>query len=310
MSDYICIKGKFHAPKEGYYGLFFILINTSTEYLDTASVVVALSQESHNISIKKNWHDFDQKISKIKYDGGFSQSITMGFQEILTQLADDNQAFSKIYTEIKQNNLSGLKNSFSILFNKVLHQEQLEIELGLEHLSKEDLDINSDVKEKIQEPIDNQSSEEGIEGVFIESNLVIDPTKGKKIGDIRSGELIMIKISPSSDRANYFIDLFQLRTEENKILPKEVLLTKKIEVEKGMELICKIDEGVFSKIFIESNNLLVATPQEKTPVVKTNNKQKQVSKSSSNQKTNIKIYILGSIIFILVILAAIFILND
>ncbi|MCX7633693.1 MAG: hypothetical protein N2Z22_10215, partial [Turneriella sp.] len=106
---------------------------------------------------------------------------------------------------------------------------------------------------------------DGPEGTYLPIRLDLDPIAGKNVKDIRPGDKILVRVIPENERANAFIDNARLRTESGFIRSAPFTVTSVIYPGKGVELIGKLQEGVYGRILEEQNVLVRMVEPVKPP---------------------------------------------
>lgn len=77
---------------------------------------------------------------------------------------------------------------------------------------------------------------------------ILSPVKGKPLYELKIGDKIMARIVPNSDRANYFIDLMDLRTDGGlKPIPCEIIDIKSGGKNAPVDILMQIGPGIYGK---------------------------------------------------------------
>lgn len=255
----IVVKGRFSAPIQRYYGLFFYLINNRGGYLDISSVVISTNSEVFTaLSLTDSWKKYETTINKLKYEGKYAQAITNEFQAKLKQLALDKQYFADLTKAIYAGDQKQLNAILASFYQRIIKDEEFYLESHAEPASLHDT-LESDAKDGAS--ADHDSSE----GIYLPIKLDLDPIAGKNVKDIRPGDKILVRVIPENERANAFIDNARLRTESGFIRSAPFTVTSVIYPGKGVELIGKLQEGVYGRILEEQNVLVRMAEPVKPP---------------------------------------------
>ncbi|MCS6971663.1 MAG: hypothetical protein NZL89_01435 [Leptospiraceae bacterium] len=256
----IVVKGRFRAPIQRYYGLFFYLINNRGGYIDISSVVISTNSEVFNaLSLTDSWKKYEAAINKLKYEGKYAQAITNEFQAKLKQLALDKQYFADLTKAIFAGDQQKLNAILASFYQRIIKDDEFQLESYAERASLQDtLGQNEEQAAAVQD---------SPEGTYLPIKLDLDPIAGKNVKDIRPGDKILVRVIPENERANAFIDNARLRTESGFIRSAPFTVTSVIYPEKGVELIGKLQEGVYGRI-LEEQNVLVRMAEPVKPPTK------------------------------------------
>ena len=136
------------------------------------------------------------------------------------------------------------------IINRIIHDKNLIIETGIQESSevefREVKDNKAQKKEKDSSDISQKIASE--EGVTLNIQLILAPVSGKPIYELKIGDYIMCKIIANTDRANYFIDLLDLRIDNLiKPVPSKVIDIKSEGKGQPLEIITEIGPGIYGK---------------------------------------------------------------
>ncbi len=246
---FIAVKAKFFLLKEKLYGLLVILVKPEEKLVESATGVVSIFSETHNISVEAPWREVEDYIHKLRYEGQYTPNVTYDLQNALKNLSVHPAMVEDFCEKLLQKDVAGIKEKLKDLVSSAFGNEELNIEVHLEELSEEDLGREVSAEEK--EEVSSSSQEK----TLLEVTPILDPIKGKPIMDLKVGEKIMVRLLPSSPKANYFIDLLGLR-EEGKIKPVEARV---LSIEKNSQesnILVEITEDLQGK-FSEENKVKV-----------------------------------------------------
>ena len=249
---FYAVKAKFFLLKEKLYGLLVILVKPEEKLVESATGVVSIFSETHQISIETPWREVEDYIHKLRYEGQYTPNVTYDLQNALKNLSVHPSMVEEFCEKLLQKDVAGIKEKLKDLISSAFGNEDLNIEIHIEELSEEDLgrEISSSIEEegKGEEVISSEKT-------LLEVTPILDPIKGKPIMDLRVGEKIMVRLIPNTPKANYFIDLLGLR-EEGKIKPVEA---KILSIEKNSQesnILVEITQDLQGK-FSEENKVKV-----------------------------------------------------
>jgi hypothetical protein len=102
--------------------------------------------------------------------------------------------------------------------------------------------------EDVSSGTDNQFSVED-DAVILSVKPIVAPVRGKPIYELRVGDKLMVYVQPQSDRANYYIDLLELREDkEIKPTPGEVIDIKAGSGKNSStDILTLISPGIYGK---------------------------------------------------------------
>lgn len=297
----IAIKGRLHSPKDRYYGLFLLLINEETNLIESGSVVLSVYSELFQTELNHSWRAFENKINELKYRNQYAPLITQDLQDRLKNLMVREDFYEELMKSIRAEATKQLAKTFQVIFNRSIRDPDLEIEVALEWLKREDLEAPNPVEINPQEEPKNLSTDKS--GVSLAVSLVLDPIRGKSVVDLKPKDQIMVRIIPMGERANYFIDLMQLRGEKN-ILPCAMTIESITPSPSGWIIRGKIDENLYGELTETENVMVQLAPQQKleNPAVKSTKNPEKISKPKekiSEKRPNRSIVILVSLSLLL-----------
>lgn len=133
-----------------------------------------------------------------------------------------------------------------------MKDEEFRLELDFEGVSEEDLSSSENIPEEPGAQTEGQSPD----GLYLPIKLLLDPVAGRNVTELKTGDKLMVGIVPDSERANYFIDIMKLRGENGKLKPASLEISQINYIGTNIEIIGKLDEGVFGKV-VEEEKILV-----------------------------------------------------
>ena len=283
---YVAIKGRMYSTEKKYYSIFLIVVNKNEHSIDAISGVISLSKQVYEILPSQSVSDFDSRINKIKFDGQYVLSSTKNLEELLINISKDQSLYKELERYTIEKSISRVELILKSFFSKVLDDNSISIELGMENITGNEVNMNTQAFEELPlssldeidspEPNMDAGTKQDSDGnVILNLDLVLAPAGGRLVNDLRIRDKIMVRILPNSRKANYFIDLYKLRKKDKQILPIPAEVKSIKEYEKKIELMVKIDDNIFGRV-IEKERVLVrlfdpqkfeALPRKSQPTV-------------------------------------------
>ncbi len=163
------------------------------------------------------------------------------------------------------------------------------------------------IKEKYNGPQQDNPVNEN--ATVLQVSPILSPVKGIPVTDLKIGNKIMVKIELVSEKANYYIHLYKLK-EDGVIrpLPAEVVDIKSYSSDGAIEIMAKIDEGVFGKCVEEEIQVKVRIfdPKEDYSIEKNNKEIKnKVALETSSDGSRFIVFLFGLAIVLLAALIGI-----
>ncbi|MBN1500532.1 MAG: hypothetical protein JW982_10265 [Spirochaetes bacterium] len=260
-TNFIYLKGKIKSASQKLYGLFVVAFNTDGLVHSNQSMISSFS-EIYDSDIDRSWDLVEDEIIQLKWKGKYNTNVSITIQAQFEKLNEDSFIRSQLFDALNEYDFTGVETILYDLLNRILQDKSIKIEIGIQEVThneiyavKERRDRES--KEKNQKDINTQGSH-GIEqgSIVIDTSLILSPVKGKPLYDIRIGDKIMAKIEPKSDQANYFIDFYKLRKETRIMpIPGEVVDIKADSKDSPVEIIIKLDRGLYGKCIEEERQV-------------------------------------------------------
>ncbi len=260
-ANFIYLKGKLKSVSQKLYGMFVVSFNTEGMVQSNQSMVSSFS-EVYDSDIDRNWDLVEDEIIQLKWKGKYNTNISVNIQSQFEKLNEDSYIRAQLFEALNEYDFSGVETILYDLLNRILQDKSIRVEIGIQEVThseiyaaKERRDRES--KEKNQKEI-NQKGNHNIEqgSIVIEASLILSPVKGKPLYDIHIGDKIMCKIEPKSDQSNYFIDYYKLRKDSRITpIPGEVVDIKADSKDSPVEIILKIDKGLYAKCVEEERQV-------------------------------------------------------
>ena len=251
FSDHILIvKGRFKSNSLNLYGILLIILNQNQK-LDTYNIVVSTYSSVYDHEPHISWDQYEQAIMEMKWKGNFNASMTSSLMDQFKNIESDNELTAQIYNSINNYDYDNIDIFFFDMINRIIHDKNLILETSIQEVTLEEF---VEAKEKRYDNEDQNDSspvaatdlEEG--SVMLTVQPILAPVKGKPIYELKVGDTIMTKIIPNTDRANYFIDLLELRVENHvKPVSCEVIDIKSNGKNEPIEILTRIGPGIYGK---------------------------------------------------------------
>jgi len=254
---YTIIKGRFKAIDTNTFGLFLIFMNNNLKVAENITVIASHFSSLYETDPKTSWADVEERIFNLKWKGEFATSISRDIQTFMESTLKSDRA-DELYSLIKQNSMSKVENLIFGTLMKPLGDKNIHIELSWENVTAEDIQLAKEARENkdsdsSEEPQDQAQEASSAEfdldegSVMLDIDLILAPVSGIPIFELQSGDNIMVKINPSTNRGRYFIDLLNAM-HENEIVPVPATVSKvKINKFNEYSILVKIGEGIFGK---------------------------------------------------------------
>lgn len=296
----VALKGRFTAPNQRYHGIFLVLLNTEAGYIDTASIVAGMPGHLPEVRKGADWRTYDKTIQTAWYEQKIAQAITNDFQDLFKQVSMDQDFYGEISQAVKAQSIEKLKSSFYMIIQRVLRDENLEIDIDIEPIAAETL-VEPE-KETPESPKEEKPAEE-----TVPINLSLAPVGGKPIGAIAAGDVIMAKPDKDHPRGYSIIKSLELETEKGLIRPIPMKVVNSTKTDTGQEIVARMEDGTLGRT-VETERVLVQLySAESSGRSGSKSSGKKVQSSDSEGGSMTMVYLVGGVILILLILLAILI---
>jgi hypothetical protein len=251
----LVLKAKFKAVPSNIYGLMILLFNSSKEF-ETYNVVVSTYSDIYKNELNMDWNEYEEIIVDMKWKGQFNNNLTSSIMDNLNSFQGELDNINLLYDHIYNYNYKELEVVVFDLINRIIHDKNLILETVIQEVTPSDY-VN--IKEQRSKPKEEEekseetgnSAEKASGSVILPIDLILSPVKGKPIYNLKIGDRLMVRIKPTSDRANYLIDDLDLKNEKNiKPVPAEIIDIKAgTQRNDPIEILTKIIPGYFGKSF-------------------------------------------------------------
>ncbi len=249
-SNFVIIKGRFKSSELNLYGLFLIIYN-NTGAVDSSNIVVSTFSNIYNLEPHNNWDRYEESILDLKWKGNHNASLTSSLMDQLKGISTDSKLRADLHTSASAYDYDNVEIILSDLIYRIVHDKNLQIEIGIQEVSKEEFRSFREKEKKSDASAAEQKKGHNVEdgSVMLPLQPILAPVKGKPLYELKIGDKIVAKIIANSDRENYFIDLLDLRVEDRvRPVPCEVIDIKANSREDPIEILTQIGPGIYGRI--------------------------------------------------------------
>jgi hypothetical protein len=219
--DIMIVKGRFKAGSLNLYGQFILIFKDRNSF-ESFNAVVSTYSDLYNIEPHEEWTKYREYIANIKWKGNYNANMTASIMEHFKKFSEEMNSISLLYDNVCDYDYNAMDMTLFDLVNRIIHDKNLILETAIQEVSPSEFrsvvaGADQTQKEEAVSPANDGFSVED-DAVILPVKPIVAPVKGKPIYELRVGDKLMIYIQPQSDRANYFIDLLNLR-ENNEIKP-------------------------------------------------------------------------------------------
>ncbi len=247
-SNLYILKGRFKSNSLNFYGLFLLLFNTRRE-LDIVHILVSTYSSAYDMEPHFGWEKYEEFIVNSKWKGSYNPNMTASIEDFFKKTTSDQSGQKKIlYEYIKNYDYDKVDALMFDIINRVIHDKNLILETRIQETSEKEFRKTKETRSQKKETEQAEQKISSEEGVTLIVQLILSPVTGKPIYELKIGDVIMCKILPNTDRANYFIDLLDLRVENYiKPVPCKVIDIKSEGKGSPLELLTEIGPGIYGK---------------------------------------------------------------
>ncbi|MCX7678055.1 MAG: hypothetical protein N2316_02435 [Spirochaetes bacterium] len=240
------LKGRFKSNSLGLYGLLLLIFNRNHD-LESYNAVVSTYSNLYDLEPHAGWEKFEETILDVKWKGSYNSSMTAALMDNFKAIASDEKLKSQLYEYITNYDYDNTEVTIYDSVNRILHDKNLILEIGIQEITTEEF---IETKEKRAKPTQTTTEKSPIEdgSVILPIEPILSPVKGKPLYELKVGDKIIARLIPNSDRANYFIDLLNLRLEGSiKPIPCEIIDIKSGGKNAPIEILTIIGPGIYGK---------------------------------------------------------------
>jgi len=257
----IIIKGRFKSDPSNIYGELFIIFNNRKK-IETSNFVLSTYSDVYNLDPNTEWNKFEEFIADLKWKGQFNKSMTASITDILNTFVEDKRDRENFFNFAYEYNYKEMDLIIFDFLNRIIHDKNLTLETSIEEISPQEYEEIKDDRSKPKETSSTkQETKMEDNSLILLVKPLLSPVKGKPIYELKINDIIIVKVQPVSDRANYFIDSNNLKIE-NQItpIPAKVIDIKEGETRKDpIEILTEIKAGVYGKILEDEKQVKLKT---------------------------------------------------
>lgn len=247
--NYFFLKGRFKSNSLGFYGIFLLIFNTRQE-LEVNHVLVSTFSSAFDMEPYIGWEQYEEFIVNSKWKGSYNPNLTVSIEEIIKKIASGpNAQLERLYEYLINYDYDSIDDFIMEILNRIIHDKHLILETNIQESTETEF---TETKGKIKaEKSDKQAGDSRTtvkDGVTLMLQLILAPVSGKPIYELKIGDIIMCKIIPNTDQANYFIDLLNLRDDNTaKPAPCKVIDIKSEGKGHPLEILTELGPGIYGK---------------------------------------------------------------
>lgn len=244
--DFVLYKGRFKSNALSLFGLFYLVFNAQKD-LEKYNIVVSTFSEIYDLEPHNKWGQYEESILDIKWKGSFNNNMTTSLMDQFLRMSQEPKIKDQLFDTLTVMDHDSSDTFMYDLVNRIIQDKNLILETDIQHITKEEFIMPDEQQEvSAQGPGQLQSIAEGSAILVIEP--ILAPVKGKPIYELKIGDTIMAKLTPNTDRANYYIDLLDLRVENHiKPVPCEIVDIKAESKNDPVEIMTFISSGIYGR---------------------------------------------------------------
>jgi hypothetical protein len=242
-------KGRFKSNSLSLYGLFLIVFNTHGD-VDAHNIIVSTYSSVYDLEPHSNWITYEETIQDLKWKGNINNSMSSSLMDQLNRIISEDVLRNQLYAYLGEYNYDNVDMMLFDAINRIINDKNLLLETGIQEITIEEFQESRGKKFPSTESVSTSDSTLAVEegAVILSIEPILAPVKGKPVFELKVGDKIMAKITPNTDRANYFIDLLDLRIEGHiKSIPCEVIDIKAKTRDDPIEILTEIGPGIYGK---------------------------------------------------------------
>ncbi len=276
----VILKARFKSNSLGLYGILLLIYNRNHD-LDSYNAVVSTYSNIYDLEPHIGWEKFEETILDVKWKGSYNSSMTGSLMDNIKAIASDEKLKNQLFEYLNNYDYDNAELTIYDAVNRIVHDKNLILEIGIQEITPDEFKETKEKRSKTTTTSEKSPVEDGSAILPIEP--ILSPVKGKPLYEMKIGDKIMARITPNSDRANYFIDLLDLRSDGNiKPIPCEIIDIKSAGKNAPVEMLTQIGPGIYGRCSEEEKQvkLRIYDPLTDGPqVTKVNAKKTMPSKS-------------------------------
>ena len=297
--NFTILKGRFRAVETNTYGLFIFFFNSQ---LGTSESLMAIA--SHYSSLYDNdphlpWYIIEENIINLRWKGDIAANISLDLQHFF-EGALERDSGTELYSLIKNNDESRMESLLLSVLIKPLGDRNIQIETVSEFVTKQSMNMIREERNKQKEakPVSQSSAQKQLSTVDVE--LVLAPVSGVPIFELEAGDKIMVKITDSSTRGHYAVDLLGARVEGTLIpVPAEVYSITRGD-ENEYTIICRLAGDINGKA-VETEQVKLKRYDELLSAGTLSGELPSVDDLSPKRRIPVFVMVIGGLFFVVVL---------
>ncbi|MBN2079214.1 MAG: hypothetical protein JW838_09625 [Spirochaetes bacterium] len=246
----LMVKGRFKATALNLYGQFMLVFKNESQF-DSFNAVISTYSDLYNLEPHEDWTKYREQIANVKWKGNFNRTMTASIMDQFKKFSEEMNSISLLYSNVADYDYNAMDITLFDLVNRIVHDKNLVLETAIQELPPSEYRASLGSGEQKADEVTAGGDEFTVDddSVILPVKPIVAPVKGKPIYELRVGDRLMVYILPQSDRANYFIDLLNLR-DEREIIPTPAEV---IDIKSGTgknnptDILTMIAKGIYGK---------------------------------------------------------------
>ncbi len=216
------VKGRFKAVSQSLFGQFILIFKNNVSF-ESYSAVVSTYSDLYNLEPHEDWMKYREYIANVKWKGNFNATMTSSVMDHFKRFSEEMNSITLLYDSICDYDYNAMDLALYDIINRIIHDKSLILETAIQEITPQEYRASITGAEQKDAPSESAAAPD--DGYSVEDDAVIlpvkpivAPVKGKPIYELRVGDKLMVHLQPQSDRANYYIDMLNLR-EDSGIKP-------------------------------------------------------------------------------------------
>ena len=269
-NDIVVVKAKLAFHKSGKSGLILAFFNTNFKYIAFLdSLLMSNSGLYNKVRIFNDWKSLMKDLNNYKKDDAIIKNSTL--TEKLLEKFSTLDMFSNVSSKVLDDTTRYINNILNNIFPEDRVSSQLELEdtnsvnvggmgiyINAPQIEKPAIPVKEEQKSAEateQSPFEARQAEIESEAEHvIEGVSIVSPVKGKYIGDLVAGDIIMVLLPRGDAISKKILEAVKAMGDDGSIKPVKGRLKHKIIEGKGpYYLYVLVAKGVYAKLTEEEN---------------------------------------------------------
>lgn len=264
-SDLFFIKLCFTSPSSAQKGVALVRINAATKSVEKIETVASQSSNYlESISTMAPISQFVEFIKEKRFRMDFNQKSTMEVANCLKEATQGNNPMEAANTVSdlvnfgRKNDVANLVHQVYPFLSRSLYDKKLEMDLGIEFTSQQDLDQavtskkmeaeNPQAELKLPTEPQDEFFSIGEDKVLLDCHPVLSPVTGVPVSSLKPGLEVMVRIDNNSVVGNKYNSMLNLVGEDGKIMPTKAVVESYKPSPEGHKILLNINGNVYGKI--------------------------------------------------------------